>query len=286
MKLFKSIILGALFASALLGAIAFPKLDNSRIVDEAGLFSQTQKATLERTLAMHESNTTNQIVVVTLSSLQGDDIADYGYQLGRTWGIGTKEHNNGVLLIIAPNERKVRIEVGYGLEGALPDAIANSIIQNTILPAFKQNNYFEGARQGVNAIISAIKGEYKASPKAKKSSDKTFIVPILFFLFIIFNTFFSSSKLHQKKLFPSLFFSVMAGVVSWFIFMIVGLSFIIAFIVFLMMFFGGSSGGGGTTYSSWGSSGSGGFGGGSSGGFGGFSGGGGSFGGGGASGSW
>jgi len=281
MKLFKSIVLGAFFVSALLSAITFPKLDHSRIVDEAGLFTPAQKATLENTLATHESNTTNQIVVVTLSSLQGNDIADYGYQLGREWGIGSKEHNNGVLLIIAPHERKVRIEVGYGLEGALPDAIANSIIQNTILPSFKQKNYFEGASQGVNAIIRAIQGEYKASVNTKASSDATFIVPILFFLFIVFNAFFSSRPSRQNKFFPSLFFSTIAGVASWFIFLTLGLSFIIAFVVFLMTYFGGSSGGGGITYGSWGSGG-----GSSSGGFGGFSGGGGSFGGGGASGSW
>ena len=284
MKLFKSIVLGALLASALLGAIAFPKLDNSRIVDEARLFSQAQKATLERTLAMHESNTSNQIVVVTLSSLNGYDIADYGYQLGRAWGIGTKEHNNGVLLIIAPNERKVRIEVGYGLEGALPDAMANSIIQNSILPAFKQKNYFEGASKGVNAIISAVKGEYKASTKTKKQENSydIFIVPILFFLFMLFRAPSGSDASRRKKLLSSLFYSLIAGVASWFVFMLIGLSFIIALVVFLITYIGSptlsdigywGSGGGGSSGSS-------------SGGFGGFSGGGGSFGGGGASGSW
>lgn len=248
-------------------------------MDEAGLFSQAQKATLESTLSAHESATSNQIVVVTLASLQGYDIADYGYQLGRTWGIGTKEHNNGVLLIIAPNERKVRIEVGYGLEGSLPDAIAHSIIQNTILPAFKEKNYFEGARNGVNAIMSAVKGEYKASPKTEQSSYDIFIVPVLFFLFMLLKAPASSGKSRSKRLVSSLFFSVIAGVVSWFIFTLLGLSFFIAFIVFLVTYIGGPSLSDATSFSSWGS-------GSSSGGFGGFSGGGGSFGGGGASGSW
>lgn len=281
MKLFKSIILGMLCVSALLGAITFPSLNHSRIVDEAGLFSQAQKATLESTLSAHESATTNQIVVVTLASLQGYDIVDFGYQLGRAWGIGTKERNNGVLLIIAPNERKVRIEVGYGLEGALPDAIAHSIIQNTILPAFKAKNYFEGASKGVNAIISAIKGEYKADKSAHKSAQQSFVVPILFFLFFIFNAFFHSRQTEQKKVVPSLFLGLVAGVLSWFIFALLSFSVFIAFVVFVLTYFGGSLGGGGTT-SSWGSS----SGSSSSGGFGGFSGGGGSFGGGGASGSW
>jgi len=271
-----------LCVSALLGAITFPSLNHSRIVDEAGLFSATQKASLESTLSAHESATSNQIVVVTLASIQGYDIADYGYQLGRAWGIGSKEHNNGVLLIIAPNERKVRIEVGYGLEGALPDAIANSIIQNTILPAFKQKNYFEGASSGVNAIISAVKGEYKADETTKKSSHHSFVVPLLFFFFIVFNAMLSFNASNQKKLFPSLFISAIAGIVSWFIFSMIVASVLIACAVFLLSYVGGAFGGG-TLPDSWGSGSGGGS---SSGGFGGFSGGGGSFGGGGASGSW
>lgn len=268
--------------SALLGAITFPVLNHSRIVDEAGLFSQTQKETLESTLSAHERATSNQIVVVTLASLQGYDIADFGYQLGRAWGIGTKERNNGVLLIIAPNERKVRIEVGYGLEGSLPDAIAHSIIQNTILPAFKAKNYFEGASKGVNAIISAIKGEYKADETTHKSAQQSFLVPILFFLFFIFNAFFHLRQTEQKRVMPSLLLGLLAGVLSWFIFSMIVVSILVTCSVFLLSYVGGAFGGS-TLPTSWGSGGGGSS---SSGGFGGFSGGGGSFGGGGASGSW
>lgn len=283
MKLLKSIILGMLCASALLGAITFPQPNNSHIVDEAGLFSASQKVSLEGTLSAHERATTNQIVVVTLTSLQGYDIADYGYQLGRAWGIGTKEHNNGVLLIIAPNERKVRIEVGYGLEGSLPDAVASSIIQNTILPAFKAKNYFEGATNGVNAIISAIKGEYKADAKTQKSSHHSFVAPLLFFFFMVFNAVLSFNASNQRKLFSSLFMSAIAGIISWFIFSMIIFSILISGAVFFLSYVGGAFGGG-SLPTSWGS----GSGGSSSSdsGFGGFSGGGGSFGGGGASGSW
>ncbi|WP_263831990.1 TPM domain-containing protein [Sulfurospirillum oryzae] len=282
MKLFKSFILGLLCASALWGAITFPTPNNSHIVDEAGLFSASQKVSLEGTLSAHESATTNQIVVVTLTSLQGYDIADFGYQLGRAWGIGTKEHNNGVLLIIAPNERKVRIEVGYGLEGSLPDATASSIIQNTILPAFKAKNYFEGANNGITAIISAIKGEYKADETTQKSSHHSFVVPILFFFFMVFNAMLSLNLSSRRKLFPSLFISAIAGIISWFIFSMIVFSILITCAVFLLSYVGGAFGGG-TLPNSWGSSSGGSS---SSGGFGGFSGGGGSFGGGGASGSW
>lgn len=282
MKLFKSFILGLFLVSALLGAITFPVLNHSRIVDEAGLFSHAQKETLESTLSAHERATSNQIVVVTLASLQGYDIADFGYQLGRAWGIGTKERNNGVLLIIAPNERKVRIEVGYGLEGSLPDAIAHSIIQNTILPAFKAKNYFEGASKGVNAIISAIKGEYKADETTQKSAQHSFVVPLLFFFFMVFNAVLSFNASNRRRLFPSLFISAIAGIVSWFIFSMIVVSILVTCSVFLLSYVGGAFGGS-TLPTSWGSGGGGSS---SSGGFGGFSGGGGSFGGGGASGSW
>lgn len=270
-----------LCASALWGAIIFPTPNNSHVVDEAGLFSASQKVSLEGTLSAHQSATTNQIVIVTLTSLQGYDIADFGYQLGRAWGIGTKEHNNGVLLIIAPNERKVRIEVGYGLEGALPDAIASSIIQNTILPSFKEKNYFEGATHGVNEIIKAIKGEYKAD-ETTKSSHHSLVVPLLFFVFIVFNAMLSFNASNQRRLFPSLFASAITGIISWSIFSMVVFSVLIAFVVFLLSYLGGAFGSS-SLPSSWGSSSSGSS---SSGGFGGFSGGGGSFGGGGASGSW
>lgn len=138
MKLLKSIIAWVLCATALWGAITFPTPNNSHVVDEAGLFSASQKVSLESTLSSHESATSNQIVVVTLTSLQGYDIADFGYQLGRTWGIGTKEHNNGVLLIIAPNERKVRIEVGYGLEARFPMPPQTASFKILSCPLLKQ----------------------------------------------------------------------------------------------------------------------------------------------------
>src|ERR1700738_664464 len=110
-------------------ALTFPEL-TGRVVDDAGILDPSTKAALERKLAEFETKTTGQLVVVTLKSLQGTSIEDYGYQLGRHWGIGQKEKNNGVLLIVAPNERKVRIEVGYGLEGTLTDAVTKLIIES------------------------------------------------------------------------------------------------------------------------------------------------------------
>ena len=125
---FRAVLVPAIFGVFLCAiavaayALTFPEL-TGRIVDEAGILGPSTKAALERKLGEFETSTTGQLVVVTLKSLQGTSIEDYGYQLGRYWQIGQKEKNTGALLIVAPNERKVRIEVGYGFEGALTDAV-------------------------------------------------------------------------------------------------------------------------------------------------------------------
>ncbi|ERP85420.1 methanol dehydrogenase [Alcanivorax sp. P2S70] len=167
------LLLSLLLASPLWAAPTFPEL-SGRVVDEAGLLTPAQTQSLTQALAGAEQNTSNQVVVVTLSDLQGYDIADYGYQLGRHWGIGSKDNDNGVLLIVAPNDRKVRIEVGYGLEGSLTDALASVIIQQEILPAFRQGQFYGGIQAGVTAILAAIKGEYAGTrqPRQKVSGLK------------------------------------------------------------------------------------------------------------------
>src|SRR5713226_5175667 len=135
--------------------IAFPRL-GARVVDEANLLDAAARADLEAKLAALEEKTSDQLVVVTVRSLGGRAIEDYGYRLGRSWGIGQKDKNNGVLLIVAPNERKVRIEVGYGLEGALPDAISRLIIENGITPRFRANDFPGGITRGVDDVISVL----------------------------------------------------------------------------------------------------------------------------------
>ncbi len=154
----------------------FPQL-TGRVVDEAEILNTTQEAKLAARLESHEKETTNQVVVATLSSLRGYAIADYGYQLGRHWGIGQKDKNNGVLLIVAPNERKVRIEVGYGLEGDLTDAISKSIIEREILPKFRQNDYPAGIDAGVATILAVLSGEY--TPPAKPRVPMIIIVLVI-----------------------------------------------------------------------------------------------------------
>lgn len=141
---------------ALAAAPTFPALPG-RVVDQARLLSPAREAELTETLAALERDTTDQVVVVTVDSLQGHEIEDYGYQLGRAWGIGQKDGNNGVLLIVAPEERKVRIEVGYGLEPVLTDALSALIIQNQILPSFRTGGYEAGITQGVAAIDTQLR---------------------------------------------------------------------------------------------------------------------------------
>jgi len=189
-----ALCIGVLAAFA--ATLTFPQL-TGRVVDEAMLLSAAAKSDLESRLAALETRTTDQLVVVTLNSLQGDDIADYGYQLGRHWGIGQKGKDNGVLLIVAPNEREVRIEVGYGLEGTLTDAVAHFIVENAILPRFKAGDMPGGIERGVDDIIQALSGEAESFKEraARRPGDDAWISVIhglfvLFVLFMIFSSFF------------------------------------------------------------------------------------------------
>lgn len=154
------------FLLALLWAVTVPAQPlpdlTGRVVDDAGILPNSSKDSLNTTLEAHEKKTGNQVVVVTVPGLQGRTIEDFGNRLGRHWGIGEQVRNNGVLLIVAPNDRKVRIEVGYGLEGALTDALAHRIIQNEILPHFREGRMTNGISEGVTAILLAIEGEYEA----------------------------------------------------------------------------------------------------------------------------
>ena len=168
----------------------FPPL-SGRVVDRGDLISDAKEQALAEKLAALERDTTDQVVVVTVPDLQGYEIEDYGYQLGRTWGIGQASKNNGVLLIIAPNERKVRIEVGYGLEGTLTDALSALIIQNDILPSFKEGFYERGIEQGVDAIDRQLRLDpaeaqaRAAAAERPKSSPPIGVAAVIAMIFIM-----------------------------------------------------------------------------------------------------
>jgi uncharacterized protein len=235
----------------------FPALAG-RVVDGANLLDPADEQALTAELKVLEERSSDQVVVVTLPSLQGYAIEDYGYQLGRHWGIGTKQLSNGMLLIVAPNERKVRIEVGRGLEPILTDALSKIIIENSILPRFRAGDFVGGIKDGVRDITLALTGdaaELEQRAKARRAEDPTtdwmmvifWILVMLWFIWVMWRS--SQTPSAQRRYGGPV---IIAGP-GW----------------------GGSRGG----WGGGGFSGGGGFGGG-------FGGGGGGFGGGGASGGW
>jgi len=169
-------------------APTFPEL-TCRVVDGAGLLSPDERQALTAELKALEDKSSDQLVVVTLPSLQGYTIEDFGYQLGRHWGIGTAKLDNGVLLIVAPSERKVRIEVGYGLEPILTDALSKLVIENAILPRFRAGDFPAGIKDGVHDIALVLTGdaaEVQARAKARQDADNPGIdwFTVLFYLAI------------------------------------------------------------------------------------------------------
>jgi uncharacterized protein len=244
-------------------AQSFPAL-SGRVVDEANLLDAAQEEALTAKLQNLEQTTSRQFVVVTLNDLKGYDIADYGYRLGRHWAIGQKEIDNGLLLIVAPNQRKVRFEVGYGLEPVMTDAMSHYIIQESIIPKFKEKDFAGGIDAGVDRAIAQInmppeQAEKAAIEAAKKQRSRNKSEPdigtIIFWIFIFFffimpmvrGLFGKRGRRYAKDGYDG-------PIIIW---------------------GGGSDWGGSSGSSGW-----------DSGSFGGFSGGGGGFGGGGASGDW
>lgn len=253
-----AILLALLFALPA-EAQTFPKL-TGRVADAANLLSPEQEIALDRKLAALETANQRQLVVATIPDLQGYAIEDYGYRLGRAWGIGRKTVNDGALLIVAPNERRVRIEVGYGLEPIVTDALSSVIIQSRILPAFRNGDMAGGIIAGADALIELLslpdeQAEARAERIVADARERESGGPPIALIFwgivllvILISMFRGRGGRGYRR--------GRAPVILW------GPG------------FGGGFGGG------WSSGGGGGFGGG------GFSGGGGSFGGGGASGSW
>jgi uncharacterized protein len=143
----------------------FPAL-TGRVVDGAQMLAPATEQRLTAQLQQLETTTGRQLVVVTVPSLQGYEIEEYGYQLGRTWGIGRKDQDDGALFLVAPNERRVRIEVGYGLEGVLTDALSSVILQSRVLPQFRNGRMEQGVVDGVEAVVQQLSlpdGEARAN---------------------------------------------------------------------------------------------------------------------------
>ena len=181
----RGVVAASLISWAALASAAEPTLPalSGRVVDSAQILSPAAESQLSGLLAAHERETSNQVVVATLASLQGYEIEDFSVRLFRAWRLGHQDRNNGVLLLVAPNERRVRIEVGYGLEGALPDATAHSIIQTEILPRFRAGDIEDGIARGTRAILGALVGTYK--PRSGRADPQYDTLAIIFFGFIV-----------------------------------------------------------------------------------------------------
>lgn len=238
-----------LFAAAFINAQPqIPVLQNYAN-DFTSTLNSSELSTLNSALKKFDDSTSNQVVFFMNASLDGYPIEMYTYETASKNKIGSKANNNGVLFYVAKDDKKMRIEVGYGLEGALPDALASSILRNEVKPYFRKGDYYDGIRSGLNAIIAATQGEYKREDREDDGNKKGVGLSFIIFLIIIIFSLFRGGR------------GGGGGLATWLLLSSLG---------------GGSRGGFGGS--------SGGFGGG--GGFGGFSGGGGGFGGGGASGSW
>jgi uncharacterized protein len=172
----------------------YPPL-TGRIMDSADLIAPEAKTRIEAKLKAHEDKTSDQLVVATVPSLQGTSIEDFANGLFRFWKLGEKQRNNGVLLLVAPNERKVRIEVGYGLEGALTDALSKTIITTAVAPKFKTGDFAGGIEAGADAILTILAGDAEEwQRKATVRSDDTSLVEtiaVVVFMAIIFLIIFA-----------------------------------------------------------------------------------------------
>jgi len=165
-----------------------PKIVN----DFANILSDAEEQQLEQKLVRFDRETSSQIAVVTLNDLRGYAIDDYAFRLGEKWGIGMAEKDNGILMLISPEKRKVTIATGYGLEGAVPDATAQQIIDNELAPNFKNNDYYKGIVQATSVLFDLTRGEYSAEQYQEKTgggkkSNAPYPIGIVFLLIIIFS---------------------------------------------------------------------------------------------------
>ena len=265
-------------------ALDVPPL-TGRIVDVAHLLPADLAASLAAELAAHEARTGNQVALLTLPSLEGEPLEEFSHRVATTWKLGQKGTDNGVLILVVPNDRKVRIEVGYGLEGTLTDLKSSRIIREEMVPRFRNGDFSGGIAAGVKAVLGTIEGTY-APPERKRGTAGSNVGGSWGILFVALVVGILTAAIIGQHWKGSSVGSVMAFVLALSSGLLLAL--VVALIVMIVtMPFAGKSGGGRQTYfPGWGGGNLGGFSGGGGGFGGGFSGGGGGFGGGGASGSW
>jgi uncharacterized protein len=280
-----TLFLLASFINALAQRQDIPNLA-ARVTDLTGTLTGQQKKSLEAELATFEEEKGSQVVVLIVPTTDPEPIESYGIRVAEDWQIGRGGIDDGVILIIAKNDRKLRIEVGYGLEGAIPDVYAKRIIENIIVPNFRQGKFYNGIEDGLGAIMGLIEGEdlpeITEAPPGGSNFNESLVITIIMFSLIGMSILKAFLKQRKYKWLVVLVVSLAVGLIMGSV-VLGGIGFALSS---LLMFSSPPTGGGrGGRYYGGGFYGGGGFGGGSFGG-GGFSGGGGSFGGGGASGGW
>jgi len=171
----------------------FPPKPEGPVLDQANMLSGGEERALAGKLMAYEDTSSTAIVVVLLTSLNGAPVDDYAISLGRDWGVGQEGKDNGVVVLVSKNDRKMFIATGYGVEGALPDAIANRIVERIMTPAFRKGDFYAGIDRGTDAIIQATAGEYTATEETVASSDDGGISTTLIYIFLIFAYFIGSS---------------------------------------------------------------------------------------------
>ncbi len=258
-----------------------------RVNDYADMISPKAETILEEKLKALEDTDSTQVVILTIPSLEGEAIEEYSIRVVDKWKLGQKGLDNGVLLLVSRNDRRVRIEVGYGLEGRLTDLLSGRIIDYVIVPQFKRGNFDEGFIEGVDAITAAVRGEYKAIPKKEKEPENEGAKFFPFFILIVIIAMLGSRRRWLGGIVGAILFPLIALFMfplGWlFLLLLAPVGFFGGLLLPLFFFAAGSGRHHGGPFIGGGFS-SGGFGGGIS--SGGFSGGGGGFGGGGASGGW
>ena len=278
-------LVGALCWSLASGAdVAIPALA-ARVTDQTATLTVEQKAALEQTLQAFEARKGSQIAVLIVPTTEPEPIEQYSLRAVEQWKLGRKKVDDGALLVVAKNDRTVRIEVGYGLEGALNDAISNRIITEVIAPKFKDGDFYGGINAGIDRMIKVVDGEPLPAPQQSssvfKSKDIQQFVPAIFLLALVIGGVLRSLL---GRLPGAIAAAGVIGLLAWFVAGALLATVLAGGIAFLFTLMGGGMGGRGGFYGGGhhGGMGAGGFGGGA----GGFGGGGGGFGGGGASGRW
>jgi uncharacterized protein len=278
-------LLGFAFALPARAEIPVPPL-RARVTDQAGLLPPERVAALEAKLAEHERATGNQIAVLTIDTTDGEPIESFALRVAEAWKLGRKGIDDGAVVVVAKSDRAARIEVGYGLEGAIPDAIAKRILEDVMLPRFREGDFAGGLDAATDALTRAARGEALPPPTRPTARNRQIGDPIGFVLFLsVLSTMVSAPFRRRARPVGALLGGAVAGGIAWFVLHLAFWSAVAFAIGTLLGWIGPTSGVGGGRTRGWGG---GGFGGGWSGGGGGggWSGGGGGFGGGGASGRW